>query len=185
MPELKDPATHSRAAAVTVCLAAALTAGAACLVVNSTWGGTGSFVPATLPSAVPDDPLVASGFTAIRASYSQASAIVSYSLAKVRVLAVASYLAEDAQKATFSIGPSLEWDVLRKGPLTLTLRGDVAATERGTSGFAGVSLRLLGTRASLTTLGGARSSSIADDELGDGPAGRSPAPGMPMSRAVR
>lgn len=104
-------------------------------------------------------------------SYSQAGGIVSYSLANVRFLGVFSYRDEQAEKASYSIGPSLEWDVLRRGPFTLTLRGDMAATDRGTSEFAGISLRLLGGHSSVTALGGARASSIPDDNLGDGPVG--------------
>ncbi|HEY7807188.1 MAG TPA: TcfC E-set like domain-containing protein [Croceibacterium sp.] len=126
---------------------------------------------AAAPAPLPNDPLAAADLAPAGASYSQAGAIVSFSLANVRLLGVASYRAEETLKASYSVGPSMEWDVLRKGPFTLTLRGDMAATERGTSGFAGLSLRLLGGHTSMTALGGARGSNIPDDELGDGAVG--------------
>ncbi len=118
--------------------------------------------------AAPGDPFAAPGLARLGTSYSQAGGIVSYSLANLRFLGVLSYRDTKAQDASYSIGPSLQWDVLRKGPFTLTLRGDVAATDRGTSGFAGISLRLLGRRASVTALGGGRGSSGSHDDLGDG-----------------
>lgn len=103
-------------------------------------------------------------------SYSQADGIVSYSMADLRFLGTFSYRDEDeADRARYSIGPSVEWDVLRRGALTLTLRGDVTATERGEAGFAGLTLRLTRPRSTLTALGGARASSMRDDTLGEGP----------------
>lgn len=102
-------------------------------------------------------------------SYSQIGGIVSYSLANLRFLGTVFYREDDAQEARYSIGPALEWDVVRKGKLTLTLRGDLTATERGNSGFAGVSLRMLGASAGFTALGGARASRVTGDELGEGP----------------
>lgn len=120
------------------------------------------------PGAVPAGPHDAPDLARLGASYSQAGGIVSYSVAGLRFLGVASYRDSKGQDASYSIGPSLQWDVLRKGPFTLTLRSDVAATERGTSGFAGISLRMLGRRASVTALGGARASGIRHDDAGDG-----------------
>jgi hypothetical protein len=121
-------------------------------------------VPAasSVPFAVPP---LAQG----RTSFTQASGIVSYSLPNVRFLGVVSYRHDRHQAASYSIGPSLEADVLRSGPFTLTLRGDVTATDHGASGFAGLSLRLLGRRSSVTALAGARMSSAADDDVGEGP----------------
>lgn len=111
----------------------------------------------------------APGLARLGASYSQAGGILSYSLANLRFLGVFFYRDTKAQEASYSMGPSLQWDVLRKGPFTLTLRSDMAATDRGTSEFAGVSLRLLSRRTSVTALGGGRYSSIRNDDLADGP----------------
>jgi Mat/Ecp fimbriae outer membrane usher protein len=101
-------------------------------------------------------------------SYSQIGGLVSYSLNDVRVLATLLYRDDEFDGARYSIGPSVEWDVLRQGPIVFTLRGDMTVTERGESGFAGVSLRLFGGNASVTALAGARASSIAGDGVGDG-----------------
>ena len=104
-------------------------------------------------------------------SYSQASGIVSYGVANLRVLGAFSYRDEQRQQASYSVGPSVEWDLLRRGQVTLTMRGDMAATDRGTTEFAGLSLRLVGGRSSLTALGGARHSTVPRDELGNGATG--------------
>jgi hypothetical protein len=114
------------------------------------------------PFGVPD--LVGPG-----GSYSQLGGIVSYSRVNLRFLGTVFYRDDEDEAARYSIGPAVEWDFLRKGKLTLTLRGDFAATERGNSGFAGVSLRLLGASTTVTALGGARASGIPNDDLGEGP----------------
>nr|WP_166180575.1 TcfC E-set like domain-containing protein [Altererythrobacter segetis] len=110
----------------------------------------------------------AAGLARLGNSYLQIGGLVSYSMANVRFLGVFSYREDHEQVASYSVGPSLEWDVLRKGPFTLTLRGDMTATERGASEFAGISLRLVGGHASMTALGASRTSSITADDLGDG-----------------
>ena len=120
-------------------------------------------LPALAAGAFAASPLAGHG-----GSYAQAGGIVSYSLASLRFLGTFFYRDDDAGDARYSVGPALEWDVLRRGPFTVTLRGDMTATERGTSGFAGASLRLIGSRSTLTALGGARASGLADDELGEG-----------------
>jgi Mat/Ecp fimbriae outer membrane usher protein len=100
--------------------------------------------------------------------YSQIGGVVSYSLAHLRVLGTFLYRDDDNQRARYSVGPSLEWDILRKGPLMLTMRGDMTATERGEAAFVGIALRLLGNDNLLTARGGARASSLAEDSLSDG-----------------
>lgn len=109
------------------------------------------------------------GLARLGTSYSQIGGLVSYSLADLRFLGVFSYRNDDEQAASYSVGPSLQWDVLRKGPLTVTLRGDVTATDRGTAEFAGISLRVVGAHASATALAGTRAASIVPDDVGNGP----------------
>ncbi|WP_159798163.1 TcfC E-set like domain-containing protein [Croceibacterium salegens] len=116
-------------------------------------------------------PLNGSFGSAFAGSYTQAGGIVSYNLAGLRLLGTFHYRDSAGQEASYSIGPAFEWDVLRTGPLTFTLRGDLTATERGEAGFAGISLRLLGKRGSVTALGGGRSSNMPDDTLGQGAVG--------------
>ena len=103
-----------------------------------------------------------------RGSYSQVGGVVSYSLADFRVLGTFYYRDEKGADASYSIGPSVEWDVLRRGPFTLTLRGDLTATEQGSSGFAGLTLRFTGRRSSITALAGVRSTTLGEGHPGDG-----------------
>jgi len=129
----------------------------------------GALATPAIADPMPDDPFAAAGLARSGTSYSQVAGIVSYSLANLRFLGVFSYRDDEMEQASYSIGPSLQWDILRKGPFLLTLRGEMAATDRGTSQFAGLSLRVLGGRSSVTALGGARASGVAGDNLGDGP----------------
>lgn len=122
-----------------------------------------------VPVALPTPAFGAIGIGNSLGSYSQANGVISYSLANVRLMGTFAFRDDETDEARYSIGPSVEWDVLRKGPFTLTLRGDATATERGSAGFAGLSLRMLGGRSTLTALGGGRASSLADDEAGEGP----------------
>jgi hypothetical protein len=107
-------------------------------------------------------------FADLRGSYFQLGGLVSYNLANLRFLGTGFYRAEAGQDSQYSIGPSLEWDVLRRGRLVLTVRGDMIVTERGNAGFAGMSLRLLGPRSTYSALAGARVSNIDGDGRGDG-----------------
>lgn len=112
-----------------------------------------------------DDP---GGFPDLRGGYSQLGGLVSYTLANLRFLGTGFYREEAGQDPQYSIGPALEWDVLRRGRLTLTVRGDMTLTERGNAGFAGMSLRLLGPRSTYSALVGARGSGIDGDDRGEG-----------------
>ena len=106
-----------------------------------------------------------------RTDYTQLGGIVSYSMANVRFLGTLLYRDEAGQPARFSLGPSLEWDVLRRRSFQVTLRGDLFTTERGSSGFAGISLRLLDRNSTMTAVAGRRASGRDDDPLGDGAVG--------------
>jgi hypothetical protein len=106
-----------------------------------------------------------------RADYAQLGGIVSYSMANLRFLGTLFYRDEDGQPARFSFGPSLEWDVLRRSSLQVTLRGDLTTTERGSSGFAGISVRLLNRSSTMTAVAGRRTSGRHDDLLGEGAVG--------------
>lgn len=102
-------------------------------------------------------------------SYSQGSGSLSYGAANFRFLATASFRDDESDRLRYNVGPALEWDFFRKGPVTLTMRGEMAATERGKSGFAGISLRLLRHTASFSALAGFATSNVRDDDRGDGP----------------
>lgn len=111
---------------------------------------------------------LASGQSPLANDYLQLGGIASYSSGKLRFLATASYRDEGSDDARYSIGPSLEWELARRGSLQVMLRGDLAFTERGNSGFAGINVRLSGPRFATTAVVGGRHSKIADDELGEG-----------------
>lgn len=106
-----------------------------------------------------------------RTDYTQLGGIVSYSMANLRFLGTLFYRDEDGQPARFSFGPSLEWDVLRRSSFQVTLRGDLTTTERGSSGFAGISVRLLNRNSTMTAVAGRRTSGRDDDLLGEGAVG--------------
>ena len=120
------------------------------------------------PDAPPTGEPYLDGFAHVRGSYAQMGGLVSYKLANLRFLGTGFYREEAGQDPQYSIGPALEWDVLRRGRVTLTVRGDMTVTEQGNAGFAGMSLRLLGPRSTYSALAGARASSIEGDDRGDG-----------------
>ena len=119
-----------------------------------------SIAPATGTSGIPGN--------FATSSYTQVGGVASYSRANARFLATAFYRDEKDHAEQYSIGPSVEWDVMRRGPLQVTLRSDLTMTERGTSGFAGVSLRLIGKRSAITAVAGSRTSGVANDTIGSG-----------------
>lgn len=113
-------------------------------------------------------PFERSLYDTYRSSYWQVGGVVSYSLPTFRVLGTFYYRDEAGEDARYSIGPAVEWDVFRRGPFKLTLRGDLTATEQGNSGFAGFTIRFTGRRSSATALAGMRSTTLNDGYLGDG-----------------
>jgi hypothetical protein len=119
------------------------------------------------PSAMFGSPYLDQSVT----SYSQASGYFAYSIANVRFAGTAVFRKDDGDVARYSAGPSVEWDVLRKGLFKLTLHGDFAATDRGNTGFAGLSLQFVGSHLYATADAGARTTSLAGDELGQGAVG--------------
>jgi Mat/Ecp fimbriae outer membrane usher protein len=101
-------------------------------------------------------------------TYTQASGVVSYAHANVRVLGTLALRQTGDDGLRYSIGPSIEWDVLRKGPLSVALRSDIVLTDEGEAAFAGLSLRFTGARTLFSSSTGARHSSIASDSRGSG-----------------
>ena len=92
-----------------------------------------------------------------RNSFSQVSGSLSYNLHNARFGFAASYRREKNQPANYSYGPSASWEFLRRGQLRMSVNGDLAITSQGRSGFAGVSLQLLGARSSVSADAGMRS----------------------------
>jgi len=104
-------------------------------------------------------------------SYTQLSGSVSYSRASFRVAATGIYRRDASGRARYSVGPSVTWELLRTSPFRLNLRGDLAATEKGTAGFLGLSLEFRKGGFAVNAQGGQRFSNIAGDQLGEGAQG--------------
>ena len=92
-----------------------------------------------------------------RNSFSQVSGSISYNLRNARFAFAASYRREKNQPVNYSYGPSASWEFLRRGQLRMSVNGDLAITSQGRSGFAGVSLQVLGARSSVSADAGMRS----------------------------
>ncbi|HEU4650135.1 MAG TPA: TcfC E-set like domain-containing protein, partial [Croceibacterium sp.] len=116
----------------------------------------------------PVNPLGAISLRGSFGSYSQANGVISYGLDNLRFFGSFAYRDDADERERYSIGPAVEWDVMRRGRLLLTLRGDATATERGNAGFAGVQLRMIGGRSTITALAGGRATGIAGDDIGEG-----------------
>ncbi|MGX7953483.1 TcfC E-set like domain-containing protein [Tsuneonella sp. HG249] len=101
-------------------------------------------------------------------NYTQASGVISYAHANLRLLGTLALRQAEGEGLRYSIGPSIEWDVLRKGPLSVALRSEVTATDQGQAAFAGLAVRFAGARTQFSSSGGARHSSIAGDSRGSG-----------------
>jgi outer membrane usher protein FimD/PapC len=93
-------------------------------------------------------------------SFTQVSGNISYSLPSAQFGVSASYRRERGERARYSIGPSLRWEFLRRGPLRLSFNGDLALTDQGHSGFVGLGLQILGGRSSLGGGIGIRSTAL-------------------------
>lgn len=127
--------------------------------------------PLTIPTVatVAEEPLGEIGFPFSLGDYSQGGGTLSYSIANLRFLASAFFRDDEQEGLRYNVGPALEWDFLQRGHLSLTMRGEMAATDRGQSGFAGISLRLLTAKSSISSLVGISASGIRGDDRGDGP----------------
>jgi hypothetical protein len=123
----------------------------------------------TAPRPAAEEDVASADWGHSSTSYSQMSGVISYGIANIRFLGVISYRKQgQLERSLYSVGPSLEWDMLRKGPFTLTWRAAAVATDRGTSGFAGLSLRLIGQRLSLSASAGSRYGDRSIEEAGNG-----------------
>jgi Mat/Ecp fimbriae outer membrane usher protein len=106
-----------------------------------------------------------------RNSFSQVSGSISYNLRNARIAFAASYRREKNQPVNYSYGPSASWEFLRRGPLRMSVNGDLAITSQGKSGFAGVSLQLLGARSSVSADAGMRSTGTTGEARRSGGVG--------------
>lgn len=106
-----------------------------------------------------------------RAGFTQVGGLVSHSRGDIRVLGTFYLRDQGGADLDYAFGPSIEWDALRFGPAVVTVRGEVAVTQAGTSGFAGLALRFTGRRGAVSAISGYRKSTVAGDRRGSGPSG--------------
>jgi hypothetical protein len=109
-------------------------------------------------------PLAAAGDPV--SSYWQGGATVSFSVANLQLFGSAFYRKNDDLRATYGIGPSMRWEFLQHAQLRLAVDGNAAFTERGTTGYLGVSLSLAGARSNYAARGGGRFSNVAGEPEG-------------------
>lgn len=94
----------------------------------------------------------------------QASGTAGLSLRGAQILGSASYRRDAAGQSNHSFGPSVRWDFYQHERFRLTLNGDLAFTDRGESGFLGVSLHMFGDRTSISSSAGVRRSGLGRKE---------------------
>lgn len=99
-------------------------------------------------------------------SYWQGGATVSWSVANLQLFGSAFYRKNDDARASYGVGPSVRWEFLQQSLLRLALDGNAAFTDRGTTGYLGVSLSLAGARSSYSARGGRRFSNVAGEPEG-------------------
>lgn len=114
------------------------------------------------PARDPDGALLPSG------TIWQASGTAGLSLHAAQLLGSASYRRDAAGQSNYSFGPSVRWDFYQHERFRLTLNGDMSFTDRGESGFLGVSLHMLGDRTSLSSSAGIRRSALGHKETKTG-----------------
>jgi hypothetical protein len=105
------------------------------------------------------------------ASFTQLSGSLSYSLPELQLGVAATYRRDEGQGVSYAIGPTLRWEFLRRGPMHMSFTGDFSFTDRGRSGFAGVTFQLLRGRSSLAGTLGVSSSSLDGDPHRTSPTG--------------
>lgn len=79
-----------------------------------------------------------------RRTFTQLAGSITYSLKRGQLGVAAAWRRERGQAATYSVGPWVRWDLVRRGPWQLAFQGDYSASNEGKAGFAGLSLRYLG-----------------------------------------
>ena len=128
--------------------------------------GAGDTVDGLMAEDYVLDNSLESGLPAVRASgrsFTQVTGYVGYGHRRGQFGVSLSGREERGQDFAFSIGPSARWDVYQRGPARLTFNADANFTERGTSGFLGLTLSLAGLTGSSSNRAGVRFSNFDDD----------------------
>lgn len=112
--------------------------------------------PLTGWSSDPSVPAPVPGASANPSARIQLSGNISYSLPAVQAMLSGTYSKQRAQAATYNIGPSLRMDLIQKGNFRLSASATYAMTECGRVGFAGLTMQIVGRKASLAATAGLR-----------------------------
>jgi hypothetical protein len=114
-------------------------------------------------AAAQDTSLTPSSLPVARGTFTQLSGNLSYSLLRAQLSVNGSIRSDRYRGTTYYVGPSVRWEVLRRGRLQAGVNADGFVSDRGTSWFAGLNLQLLGRRTSLTSVAGVRSTAYANE----------------------
>lgn len=99
-------------------------------------------------------------------SFWQAAATVSYGTGGLQLFGSAFYRRNDGEAESYGVGPSVRWEFLQSDALRLAVDGNAVATRRGTTGYVGISLSLVGRSRSLSASAGPRLSSVRGEADG-------------------
>lgn len=94
---------------------------------------------------------------AVRGSFTQLNGVASYGVARAQLLLSAALRRDRSERTSYTVGPSFRWEVLRAGLFRATVKGDLAFTTVGRSGFLGLNLQLLGPGSTISSGIGLRS----------------------------
>jgi hypothetical protein len=87
-------------------------------------------------------------------SYTQASGSIGYRIGNAYLAMTASLRKDEGRGRDYSIGPSLNWSVLNRGGMQLTVQADAQRTRSATAAFAGFRLMMTRGRYSVISSGG-------------------------------
>lgn len=111
------------------------------------------------PAPTPGTSFVGNDSTSLllaRQTFTQFNGNLSYTLGTARVGVSGWWRRTVDASSEFAIGPSARVDLVRRGPWRVVANADMTITRRGTSGFVGFGLQLVGPRASISSTAGVR-----------------------------
>ncbi len=118
--------------------------------------GTGA--AATGPSAFVSQNLGA--LTLAEGSFTQINGSASYSANGMRLSLAGSWRQSSGRERDYTIGPTAQVDLVRRGPLRLVANADLTQSNRGRAGYVGLGLQLLGQRGQASSNVGYRSTDL-------------------------
>ncbi|QKR99773.1 hypothetical protein F9288_09085 [Sphingomonas sp. CL5.1] len=95
--------------------------------------------------------------------FTAVSGNLSYDIARAQFRLTGTYSHAQGQQAAYSVGPSVRWEIVREGQAHLFANGDFVVTDRGRSGFLGLTLQVFGRSSSLSATAGGQSTDFAGE----------------------